>query len=206
MCSDFFINATITSTGAFTFHVKEGGGGFQNTCSGGTVQNSFSNSPMTITIVPGATSSTETVAIIPTTVADGETLLIITLEPRDDYGNPKTLQSAEAGGEGGGSEESDVFEFFWDYDEDARTAITNTTSEISKTTEGTSLLHIELNGLAIRGSPFAVTTEKLLSQMPGRANVALIVGSLIGGETIQYTIEGGVQEECRRNKHYTNIR
>ena len=179
---EFFINTMVTSTGTFFFHVKEGGGGLQNTCSGGTVQNSFMNSPMSITIVPGAASAIKTIASVPPTVAEGETTLLITLEPRDDFGNPKTLQTVEIE-----KEEGDTgFEYFrttrlLDYEEDVRKPITSTTTKIFKTTEGTSFLHIELNGLAIGGSPFAVTTEKELIKMPGLSMVALIIGGVIGG-------------------------
>ena len=72
-------------------------------------------------------------------------------------------------------------QYFWDDNENAKHKVSNTASTISKTTEGTSLLHIELNGLAIRGSPFAVTTEKALIKMPGPSLIALIFGGVIGG-------------------------
>ena len=52
---------------------------------------------------------------------------------------------------------------------------------ISKITEGTSLLHILLNDSPIRGSPFAVTTEKALIKMPEQSLIALILSGVIGG-------------------------
>ena len=168
--------------------MKEGGGGAQNTCRGGTVQNSFMNSPIAITVVPGETSPTETFATVPPTVADGETTFLVTLDLRDNFGNPTTLQTVEADTDIREDDDDDVLEYFWDNNGDTRSTITNTTMTISKTTEGTSLLYIELNGLAIRGSPFAVTTEKVLNPLPGIASIVLIFGSTIAALQLVFFI------------------
>ena len=108
------------------------------------------------------------------TISEGSTSVPITIDPRDQYGNPT-------------SHESDVFQYFWaDNEETAKTLSTDT--EIEKFSEGTSLLHVTLNGVDIAGSPFAVSSEKELLKMPGLATIALIVAIVIGGGQLLFMI------------------
>jgi len=73
--NDFSVAATIISAGNFTLHVKEGTTG---------IQNSFANSPITLTITHGATEPTETIVDF----EDVNENRIFVFKTIDKYGNP----------------------------------------------------------------------------------------------------------------------
>jgi len=118
---DYLAVVNITSAGVFQVHMSENG-------------NSFKNSPIALTVEPGATASEKTFASVPSTILEETTEFIVSIDPRDNYGNPT-------------NHDGDVFVYFWADEDDKndegtkmiiedRTATTiNKISEVSERSE-----------------------------------------------------------------------
>jgi len=117
-----------------------------------------------------------TTASVPSTIPEDTTSLIISIEPHDRFNNPT-------------NHNGDGFHYYWDDDDDESNTITDLTgTTIDKPTEGTSLLHITLNGVEIDNSPFAVTTQKARIAMPAVAMITLIIAIALGGGQFLFII------------------
>jgi len=116
--NEFFATASITTSGTFQLHLKEGTNG---------IQNSFLNSPITLTITPAITDPERTTAVVSSTVPEDATKVPISIFPRDEFGNPS-------------AHDDDEFSYFWAEDNGGEpNAMLSTVMNITKLTEGTSV-------------------------------------------------------------------
>jgi len=159
---------SITTSGTFSLHVKEG--------SGGMVKNSFKNSPLALTIVSAASSPYHSTAQVPQTLGEGVSTFDFIVFTRDEFGNP-SFDSADT-----------TLEYYWADNKETTTKIVDRAATVKKDTEGTSLLHITLNNDDIYGSPFGVTSEKQLLKMPGLATLSLFIAIILGGGQLMFFV------------------